>query len=70
MYSHGDSAGSLSAADANMIDGLQWNTTLDATWLTWQQANLNFLLYTQGLGVSRATTVKIAGINGKVSLYK
>ena len=60
MYAHGNWRGNTVAANADAIDGLQWDTTLDATWLTWQQAGLNFLLYTQGLGVDRPATVRIA----------
>lgn len=60
MYAHGNWGGNTVAENAGAIDGLQWDEALDATWLTWQQTDLNFLLYTQGLAVDRATTVKIA----------
>lgn len=60
MYAHGNWAGNATDASAERITGLQWDSAADATWLTWQQDGLNLLLYTQGLGVDRATTVKIA----------
>lgn len=60
MYAHGDWAGDVTTTAAETITGLEWDSAADATWLTWQQDGLNLLLYTQGLGVDRATTVKIA----------
>jgi len=60
MYAHGNWTGATSAASAETITDLQWDSAADATWLTWQQDGLNLLLYTQGLGADRATTVKIA----------
>lgn len=60
MYAHGDWAGDVTTTAAETITGLQWDSAADATWLTWQQDGLNLLLYTQGLGADRATTVKIA----------
>lgn len=60
MYAHGNWAGNSAAANADAIDGLQWDEALDATWLTWQQTDLNLLLYTQGLGVDRSVAVRIA----------
>ena len=60
MYARGNWAGNPASDRANALAALQWDSTLDATWLTWQQAGLNFLLYIQGLGVDRASTVKIA----------
>ncbi len=60
MYAHGNWAGDPAAENADTLAGLQWDGALDATWLTWQQTDLNFLLYTQGLGVDRSAMVRIA----------
>ena len=61
IYTHGDWQ---SDAPASATDGqtgpLSWNSQVDVAWLTWQADGLNYLLYTQGLGLTADEMAQIA----------
>ena len=49
VYTRGNWRNTAEATGAAPTATLVWDSTLDAAWLTWQAAGLNYLLYAQGL---------------------
>lgn len=61
MYAHGGWRSTQPMTpEANTVDDLYWEPTADEAWLSWQMDGLNYLLYAQGLGVTREEIVRIA----------
>lgn len=61
MYAHGGwRSRSPVTAESTTVDGLDWDPSLDAAWLSWQNDDLNYLLFVQGLGVQQTEMLAIA----------
>lgn len=61
MYAHGGWRSTQPVTpESNTIDDLYWDAAADEAWLSWQMQGLNYLLYAQGLGVTREEMVRIA----------
>jgi hypothetical protein len=47
-------------AESATVDGLYWDSALDASWLSWQIDGLNYLLYAQELDIQKEQMIAIA----------
>lgn len=61
MYAHGGWRSMQPVTpESSTVDDLYWDATADEAWLSWQMNGLNYLLYAQGLGVTRQEMVQMA----------
>ncbi len=60
LYIHGSWAGKSPPTTNNAMTSLQWDSTLDAAWLSWQAADLTYLLYAQDLQLTQTDLMHVA----------
>jgi hypothetical protein len=60
LYVHGSWVGRLPQTAGERTTNLQWDKTLDTAWLSWQAADLTYLLYAQDLQLTQTDLTHVA----------